>query len=91
MEKVDESTRVRKELHTSPLLVTPKKSDLGGKLMKLEDNPLGMSTDDIDKVKSDAVQIHHNQLESHYERKNTGNRSDATPKTGQFMSMVIAI
>jgi hypothetical protein len=87
MENVDESTRVRKEMHPSPLLVTPKKSDLRGKLMKLEENPLGMSTDDINKAKSNAVQIHHNQLESHYKR-NTGNRSDATPKTGQFMSMV---
>jgi myosin-crossreactive antigen len=88
MEKVDESTRVRKEMHDpSPLLETPKKSDLRGELMKLEENPLGMSTDDFDRAKSNAVQIHYNRLESHYER-NTGNRSDVTPKTGQFMSMV---
>jgi hypothetical protein len=55
--------------------------------MKLEENPLGILTDDIDKAKSNSVQIHHNRLESHYER-NTGNISDVTPKTGQFMSMV---
>jgi hypothetical protein len=55
--------------------------------MKLKENPLGMLTDDINKAKSDAVEIHHNRLESHYER-NTGNISDVTPKTGQFMSMV---
>jgi hypothetical protein len=74
-------------MHPSPLLVTPTKSNLHRKLMKLEENPLGMSTDDIDKAKSISVQIHYNQLESHYER-NAGNRSDATPKTGQFLSMV---
>jgi hypothetical protein len=68
-------------------LETPKKGDLRGKLMKLDKSPLGLSTDNIGKAKSSAVQIHYSALENHY-KMDISKRSAATPRTGQFMNIV---
>jgi hypothetical protein len=68
-------------------LETPKKGDLRGKLMTLDENPLGLSTDDIGEAKSNAVQIHNSALENHY-KTDISKRSDVIPRTGQFMNIV---